>query len=217
VSQKEELFQAIGKGDLPVVKAIIESDPQLAASRNEKGQSAVLLAVYSGQRNVLDFLLSQNLTLELHEAAATGQLAHVKQTVERSPELASSFSPDGFPIAALAAFLGHRDVTEYLISKGADVNAVSTNGSGYTALTGAVASGQTNIVAYLLQHAAEVNYRYGPGYSPLLTAAANGHLEIVKLLLAHGADAHARTNDHQDALSLAVARNHKELAEYLKS
>ena len=217
MSQKEDLFQAIGKGDLPIVKNIIESDPQLAASKNEKGQSAVLLAAYSGQRNVLDFLLSQNLTLELHEAAAAGKLAHVKQIVESSPALANSFSPDGFPIAALAAFLGHRDVTEYLISKGADVNAISTNGSGYTALTGAVASGQTNIVAYLIQHGADVNYRYGPGYSPLLTAAANGHLEIAKLLLTHGADAHARTDDHQDALSLAEARNHKELAEYLKT
>ena len=217
MSQKEDLFQAIGKGDLPIVKAIIESDPQLAASKNEKGQSAVLLAVYSGQRNVLDFLLSQNLTLELHEAAATGKLTNVQQIVESSPALANSFSPDGFPIAALAAFLGHLDVTEYLISKGADVNAISTNGTGYTALTGAVASGQTNIVAYLLQHGADANYRYGPGYSPLLTAAANGHLEIAKLLLTHGADAHARTEDHQDALSLAEARNHKELAEYLKS
>src|SRR5882724_6710523 len=203
LSQKEELFQAVGKGDLAAVKAIVEADPQLDTAKNERGQSAVLLDVYNGQREIRDFLLSQNNTLELHEAAATGQLDRVKQIIESAPVLANDFSPDGFPIVALAAFLGHFSVTEYLVAKGAEVNAISTNGSGYTALTGAIASGQKDIVAFLLQHGADVNYRYGPGYSPLLTAAANGHLEIVKLLLVHGADAHARTNDQQDALALA--------------
>ena len=217
MNPKEDLFQAVSKGDLAAVKAVVDSDRQLACAKNEKGQSAILLSAYNGQRGIRDFLLSKNPTLELHEAAATGQLDRVRQIVEDSPALANSFSPDGFPVVALAAFLGHLEVTEYLIAKGADVNAVSSNGTGYTALTGAVAGGQTKIVELLIRHSADVNYRYGQGYSPLLTAAANGNLEIAKLLLTHGADAHARSDDHQDALSLAEARGHKELAEYLKS
>lgn len=217
MGQKEELFEAVGKGDLATVKSIVAAEPQLSAARNEKGQSAVLLAAYSGQKEIRDFLLSSNPAVELHEAAATGQLDRVKELVERIPESANSFSPDGFPVVSLAAFLGHVNVTKYLVEKGAAVNAISNNGSGYTALTGAVASGQKDVVAYLLEQGADVNYRYGPGYSPLLTAAANGHMAIVKLLLAHGADAHAHTDDHQDALALAEARGHQELAIFLRS
>lgn len=217
MNPQEDLFQAISKGDLSTVKTIVESNPQLAGAKNEKGQSAILLSAYNGQRGIRDFLLSRNPVLELHEATATGQLDRVRQMVEDSPALANSFSRDGFPVVALAAFLGHLGVTEYLIAKGADVNAISTNGTGYTALTGAVASGQKEIVELLIQNRADVNYRYGQGYSPLLTAAANGHVEIAKLLLNHGADAHARSDDHQDALSLAEARGHHELAVFLRS
>ena len=94
--------------------------------------------------------------------------------------------------------------------------AVSTNGTGYTALTGAVAGSHAAIVQWLLQQGANANYRYGPGYSPLFEAAANGKLEIVKMLVEHGADANAVTNDGKTALQIAEERNHPEVAEFLR-
>ena len=112
---------------------------------------------------------------------------------------------------------GHLEVAEYLFAKGADVNAVATNGTGYNALTGAVASGHTAIVAWLLENGADPNYRYAAGYSPLLTAAANGHLGIVSMLLGNGADLSARTNNGKTALKFAEERGHAEVAEFLRS
>jgi uncharacterized protein len=217
MSRNEAFFAAIAQGNLEAVKSQLRSDPDLATAKNEKGQSAVLLAAYNGKKVIRDFLLAQNIPLALHEAAATGQLARVMELVAGSPASANAFSPDGFPVVSLSAFLGHLAVTEYLVEQGAGINAISTNGSGYTALTGAVASGQTEVVGYLLSHGANANYRYGLGYSPLLTAAANGHLAIVKLLLAHGADPHAHTDDHQDALALAESRGHQEVTALLRS
>ena len=103
-----------------------------------------------------------------------------------------------------------------MLINGADVNAVATNGSGYTALTGAVASGHATVAKWLAENGADVNYRYANGYAPLLTAAANGRLEIVKMLLAHGADLHARTVDGKNALAFAQERNYNEVAGYLR-
>lgn len=208
-------FQAIRTGDAATVASMLDAEPALLAAKNEQGQSPVLLACYSGRKEIRDLLLLRNPVLELHEAAAAGQLDRVKQIVENDPSQAKSFSPDGFPVLALAAVFGHISIVEYLHSKGADVNAIPTNATGYTALTGAVASGHTQIVNWLLAHGANANYRYSAGYSPLLTAAANGHLEILKLLLNHGADPNAKTNDGQTAQSLAEARGHKEVAEFL--
>jgi ankyrin repeat protein len=177
----------------------------------------VLLAVYTGRKEIRDLLLARGVALELHEAAAAGQLARVKQIVDQNQALAKSFSPDGFPVFALPAVFGHLEVAEYLLGKGADVNAAATNGTGYNALTGAVASGHTAIVAWLLANGANPNYRYAAGYSPLLTAAANGHLGIVSLLLASGADLHAKTNDGKTAFSFAQERGHAEVTEFLRT
>jgi ankyrin repeat protein len=217
MSDAATFFQAVKSGDAATVTTMLDADPNLLSSKNEQGQSAVLLASYSGRKEIRDLLLTRGPLLELHEAAAAGQLERVKQIVEKDAAQAKSFSPDGFPILALAAVFGHKPIVECLHAKGGDINAISTNGSGYTALTGAVASGHEEIVNWLLAQGANANYRYGAGYSPLLTAAANGHVAIVKLLLDYGADLHAKTNDGQTALSLAEARNHEQVAEFLRS
>jgi uncharacterized protein len=212
-----DLFEAIRTGNLADVQSLLDADHSLASAKNDYGVSAVLMSIYTGRREIRDLLLAGGAILDLHDAAASGNLNRVKELIEENPSLSRSFSPDGFPVVALAAVFGHLDVARYLAEHGADVNAPATNGSGYNALTGAVASGHTQIVDWLLKSGADPNYRYGPGYSPLLTAAANGHLEILKLLLAHGADLHATSNDAKSALTLATERNHPAVAEFLKS
>jgi ankyrin repeat protein len=216
VSQAE-FFEAVQAGNLADVSRLLTADPGLLHMKNERGATAMLTACYSGRKEIRDFLLEKGPRLELHEAAAAGQLSRVKELVEAEPAAAKGYSPDGFPIMALAATFGHEDITRYLASKGADVNAAATNGSGYTALTGAVASGHASIAAWLAQNGANVNYRYANGYSPLLTAAANGHLEIVRMLLAQGADLHARAGDGKNALAFAEERKHGEVADYLRA
>lgn len=217
MSDIKPFFQAIQEGNLAEVETRLAADPSLAAAINDRGQSAVLAAIYNGKPAVRDLLLAHGVQLQLHEAVAAGQLEKVQALVGRRSELARGFSPDGFPLLALASVFGHLEVARYLFSHGADVNAVATNGSGYTALTGAVASGHREIAAWLLEKGANANHRYGAGYSPLLTAAANGHLEIVELLLSHGADLHAASDDGQSALRLAESRNHQAVAEFLRA
>jgi ankyrin repeat protein len=209
-------FAAVEAGNLAEVSRLLEAEPALLDAKNERGATAVLTACYTGRNEIRDYLIAKGARLELEEAAAAGQLLRVKELVEAEPAAARSYSPDGFPIMALAAAFGHEEVVRYMLSKGADVNAVATNGSGYTALTGAVASGHAAIAKWLAENGADVNYRYARGYSPLLTAAANGHLEIVKMLVASGADPDARTDDGKNALAFAAERKHEEVAEYLR-
>src|SRR5882672_10030857 len=122
MSSAAKFFQVIQARDTAAVKRMLAAEPQLASARNEKGQSALLLTVYSGNKELCDFLLAQGVPLELHEAAALGQMERVKHLVELEPAQAKSYSPDGFPVIALAAVFGHFEVTEYLFGKGADIN-----------------------------------------------------------------------------------------------
>ncbi|MGA2429017.1 MAG: ankyrin repeat domain-containing protein [Candidatus Acidiferrum sp.] len=212
-----EFFTAIRAGDAGTTRTMLEAEPALASAKNEQGQSPVLAAVYSGRAEIRDLLIAHGVHLEFHEAVAAGQLEPVERFIDKEPDLVRSYSPDGFPVLALAAAFGHFPIVRYLFEKGGDVTAVATNGTGYNALTGAVASGHEQIAIWLLENGADANYRYGAGYSPLLTAAANGHLEIVKALLVHGADIHAKTNDSKSALAIAEERKHPEVASYLRT
>ena len=210
-----ELFESIRTGDTENVRSLCAANSEIVNARNVRGQSAVLLACYTGRKEIRDVLVENGATLELHEAAAAGNLARVKEIVGANPELAKSYSPDGFPVLALAAAFGHEDVAQYLHSQGADINSIATNGTAYTGLTGAVASGHASIAQWLAENGADVNHRYAKGHSPLLEAVANGRLDIVKILVEHGADPHARTDDGKTALAFAQERGHREVAKYL--
>ncbi|MEX0714950.1 MAG: ankyrin repeat domain-containing protein [Planctomycetaceae bacterium] len=54
----------------------------------------------------------------------------------------------------------------------------------------AAAFGHLDVVRYLLDHGAKINFDYKgkPRCEPLVSAATGGHLEIVKLFVEHGAD-----------------------------
>jgi uncharacterized protein len=216
LSNTNDLFASIRSGDAAAVRAILDADPSLAGAKNEQGQSAVLASVYNNQPAIRDLIIARGITLDLHEAVAAGQLERVKHLVDADPDLSRAFSPDGFPVFALACAFGHLEVAQYLFEMGSLVNEAATNGTGYNALTGAVAGGRSVIADWLLQNGADPNYRYGAGYTPLLTAAANGHMEIMKLLLLHGADPHAKTNDGKSAVTIAEERKHPEIAEFLR-
>jgi len=211
-----QLFEAIRAADAGKVRELTAAQPAVVNARNPQGQSAVLMACYMGRNDIRDLLIDNGATLELHEAAAAGDLQRVKEFVEGNLQFANNNSPDGFPLIALAAAFGHEGIVHYLHAKGANPNAVATNGTGYTALTGAAANGHASLVKWLVQNGADVNYRYAKGYSPLLVAAANGRLDIVKTLVAHGADSHARTDDGKSALDFATAHSHNDVTEYLQ-
>jgi len=217
MSETQLFFDAIRAGDLAAVRTLLDQDAALLNGKNAQSQSPVLFSIYNRQKEIRDFLISRGAVLALHEAAAAGHLARVKKLIEKDVALARSYSPDGFPVVALAAVFGNFEAAKYLHAKGADINAAATNGSGYNALTGAVTSGHTEIVKWLLENGAEPNYRYSNNYSPLLNAAANGHLEILKLLQAHGADLDAKTSDGKNALVYAEERKHAAIADYLRA
>ena len=97
----KEFFAAIRAGDAATARTMLEAEPALATAKNEQGQSPVLAAVYGGRADVRDLLIAHGAHLEFYEAVAAGQLESVEHFVEKDPDLARSFSPDGFPVIAL--------------------------------------------------------------------------------------------------------------------
>lgn len=211
-----KFLEAVKKGDVAAVQAFLESDSALANARDEAGRSPVLLAIYYGQAKVRDLLLESGVSLDIFEAAAGGREDRVAVLLSEEPARANAYAPDGFTPLGLASFFGHLEVVDVLLKQGADVNAVSRNATGYTALTGAVAGGHQKIVAALLSQGARPDHRYAQGYTALHEAAAGGKWAIAMLLLNHGADPQARTEDGKTPLALALEKGHQGIADLLR-
>lgn len=90
------------------------------------------------------------------------------------------------PPLHLAAGSGHRDVVEFLVSQGANINETDSS-LGWSPVHYAASSGHAEMVALLIQLGAKFDISDGRGDYPIHIAASQGHLDVVKTLLAAGA------------------------------
>jgi ankyrin repeat protein len=194
--QVTELVEAIKQGDTARVREINASDPMLANARTEDGVSMLMLAQYYGRDDIVRLLVENNAQIDLHAAAAIGDVDRAAGWLAMQPELANTLSPDGYTPLGLAAFFGHPEVVGALLQAHADPNIASNNAMHVAPLHSAVAGDHLNIAAKLIEAGANVNAVQADGFTPLMGAAQNGNVEIVRLLLDHGADVNARVDKH---------------------
>jgi ankyrin repeat protein len=112
-----------------------------------------------------------------------------------------------------AAKNGHLSKVEYLISKGADVNAKQAYGS--TLLAYAAMNEHLHVIEYLLEKGADVNAKcdYNGGWSALMVAACDGRLYVAEYLLANGADVNDTTSFGDTVLMCAAERGYLSVVE----
>ena len=214
--QTEEFLEVIRKGDTTRVEQLLKENPRLANARTKDGVSAIFLALYRGNKTVALAIASKKPELDVFEASVIGDLESLKKIVNHDAASVSSYSPDGFTALALASYLGQKEAVDYLILKGADVNALARNETGFTALTGAVTQNQNEIAKTLVKNGAHVNHRYEGGFTPLMHAAYNENVELVSFLLQNGADRTAKNGEGKSPLTFAQEKKNPRIIELLR-
>lgn len=108
----------------------------------------------------------------------------------------------------VAANYGRLAIVNYLLDKGADINATSDGGETALILASRPNSSDSDLVVQkLLAAGADPNKVSGGGNTPLMEAAYGGDAELVKILLAAGADPHAQNQYNETALSVGCMKN----------
>lgn len=125
----------------------------------------------------------------------------------------------GTPPICAAARSGKKEMVEWLINKGADVDAVSKD-RGYSAVMDAVWKADVDMVTTLIKHGANLNFISRDGQNSLILATGNGRIPICKVLIKNGADPLAKDHMGMSAYDYAKLFKKDELlslySEYIK-
>lgn len=156
----DKIHEAVFKGDLNKVVALLKDKPDLLEKKDSLGQTPLIVAVNHNKLEIAELLLANGANVNA-----------------RDPKMHT-------PLILALSVYNHEKMERLLLAKGADVNLA--DGSGMTAVFYAVKQGQLEDAKILIGNDANINVITGE--SPLYTAMLAHRLEMVELLLANGAD-----------------------------
>jgi ankyrin repeat protein len=160
--------------------------------RDQDGSSPLQTAAFWGSKEICIILISSGANINskdkfgltpLHATAGGGY----SQDFSMNITLAGMAAGMSFDDEKAKNF---KDISEILISKGADVNVKS--GNDYTPLHFAAEFGRTSVAEILISKGADINSSAGGGFfkkgkTPLGLAVKADHKEVIDLLRQHGA------------------------------
>jgi len=139
----------------------------------------------------------------IFQAIKDGNVGKVRDLIGKNKSLVSERSEDrgGIYPLHMAAIMNNSEITELLLTYGADVNAKS--GKDDTALQVAAMKADKILISILLKHHADVNAKSQSGLTPLHITAI-GETEKSALLIAAGAKINAKDGDGKTPLHYAA-------------
>ena len=198
-----------------VVNYLLESGADVHAVDPETGLTALHMASFGGENELIRLLLEEGLDINaqykhagspLHCAALRNQQDSVELLIKSGANVASRASSGRTPLHE-ASYFADRGIAEFLILSGADVHA--TDNEGLTPLHKAARRPKDGplMMKFLLEAGAEVNGRSISGVTPLQIAIELCRGHNVEFLLANGADMDALEDVGLMALRFAARWN----------
>ena len=206
------LIELIQQGQPEAAFALLEQNPEIADEVGPDGVGAAMLALYFGQRELAENIVTHKSSMTVHEAAAFGRIVHLEKLL--TDENKESFSPDGFQPLHLAAFFGRQDALKVLLSSRVSLDTISQNSLGVAPLHSALANDHETIARELVYEGADVNLASNSGWTALHYAANLGNRPLALFLKEHGAEAQAGP-EGKFPRDLAVEKGHSDLVEVL--
>lgn len=194
LKQDAQAVNALDDGTLPIVQAAQDVKMtrlllQYGANpdaRDSRGVTPLMAASQTGNKEVVEALLSNGAEPDIFFAIASRDRDAVARFLEADPDC---YKSEFVTPLILAVVSGDRLIVENLLRAGADANEEQHRWMQDSPLVAAVSQRHDHLVPLLLDYGAEVNPRRAFKWSIPLTAAVRwGNYGAVEMLLEAGAD-----------------------------
>ncbi len=223
------LHLAAEKGILGIIISLIENYNAKLNLKDNKGKTALLIAIESGHADVALLLITKGADLKSSDNnGLTPLLAAIKVGHKGVVEaLFNNGIKDlgqnkmGYTALHWATLYGHLKIMRFLITLGdgeeKKLDALDAKDKGgLTPLMGAAKQGNSGAVQLLLEYGADSNIPDNGGLTALHWAAFFGHEHVVEALAEAGADPNAQNNRNETPLGLAIEARHDGVAKILR-
>jgi ankyrin repeat protein len=204
----DRVAAAVEARDEATVRELLATDPAVAAARDRRGRSLLLLALFNALPGAAAALLDARGEddLDALEAAATGRVDRLGALLEEDRiAVLAARTPEGFDAIGLAAFLGGAEAVTMLVRNGADPEGDPRNELGVRPVHAAAAARDAVTMRRLLKAGADPDTPQRGGIVALHAAAHQDDVDTVAALLDHGADPCRRADDGRDPVAFAEA------------
>lgn len=232
--QAGEIHDAAAAGDLNKVKALLEANPALLESKDDRTESnlkdntpliSACWAPSSGtpQLAVANFLIDRGANVNAKNEKGATPLYFATQSYDLAQRLIAKGAEANirafgdFTPLHQAAFSGNLKVAKLLIDHGADLNSRGEDGTVVQKIIYSRTESGTEMVRLLLEGGAKVNQNFASGNTELHLAALNDCAEVIPILAKYGANVNAVNEFGHTPLYYAAMHGHRKAAEALVS
>ena len=212
---------AIEDHDLDAVKALIEEEGAAVDTPIEYGESSItplMKASWDGDLPIVEYLLAKGAKVNardteshgtaLSNAVKQGHAGIVKALLAAKADVLLRDKFD-FNVFTTAVAGGNQEIAGLLLDAGAKVN---DGMSGLTPLAFAASSGNTDMMRWLVERGADVNYGAKTGeQTALISAIIGAQIESVKTLIELKANVNTKMKDGTTPLKMAQKGDQEEI------
>lgn len=184
-------------------------------NKTKSGSTALNFAAQKGHTDIIKLLINHgadpkvDIAMPLYSATINGHIDTVKLLTDYCVDNTDK-SRNQDALLLMAVYAGHKELVEFLVHNGSNVNLKVQEHQG-TLLHIAAENGRNGVLELLItNHGLDVNAKTTNGYTPLHVATVKGYAQTVKLLINHGADVNAKTTNgvyrYQDKKSVHMTR-----------